>query len=116
MCKVYFDKDDVLTARVSMQEPFEMFMSDPWVWISDGCNDGNTEEYHKLDVLAAFLCGTVLKKELPEEFQNLNAKELQKEYSRRFPILMGKALQTIGKQMEEDQIRLAIDYPEIEEL
>ena len=114
MCKVYFDKDDVLTAIVSMHEPFEMFMSDPWVWISDGCNNGNEKEFHKLDALYSHLCGNSLQEELPEEFQNLTVAELQKEYSRRFPILLGKAIQTIGKQMEEDEIRLQIEYPEIE--
>lgn len=106
----FFDKDDVLTARISMLEPFEMFMRDPWDWISDGALN-NWDEYHLLDSISAFLVGDIIREELPEKLQALSIEELKAEYSKRFPILFGKALQVLGNQMENDEIRLDIEYP-----
>ena len=114
MNNTYFDGEDVLTARIPLHDPFEMFMREQWVWLEDACSQHDAAEYRLLDRIYSFLENDVLREELPEELAGLTTEALREEYSKRFPVMMGKALQVIGKQMEEDQIRLKIEYPKHE--
>jgi hypothetical protein len=115
MSDTFFDKDDVLTAKIHVHKPFDMFMCDPWVWVQDACNLHDSEEYYLLDRIVCFLDNDILREELPPDLARLTPEAMREEYSKRFPILFGKALQVIGKQMQDDEIRLEIEYPDHEE-
>ncbi len=105
-------KEDVLTYKVPMNAPFEMVKGGPWDWIQDGCNNaGEAEEYYLLDRIYAYLDHDIERDELPTELAGLTDEALREEYSKRFPVLFGKALQVIGKELETGEIRLVIEYP-----
>jgi hypothetical protein len=112
MSNVNFDNDDVPTVEAHMDEPFGMFMDEPWVWLQDACNQaGENEEYNLLDRIFACLTGDLGRDELSPELAGLTDDALKAEYSKRFPILFGKALQAIGKQLENGEVRVVVEYP-----
>lgn len=84
-----------------------------WTWIEDHSDD---KEYEELDDILKFLNGEIKRKELPESVRTMDADELREEYARRFPVMMGKALQSIGKDIETGEIEMEIDFTSLQKL
>lgn len=58
--------------------------------------------YAILDIILSFLAREIRRKDLPEELQNKTDDELQAEYNKRFPVLYGKALQDMSRDIDTD--------------
>ena len=91
--------------KVDVYEPLAIFAGREnfWVWIQDY---SDKDEYGELDDILRFLNGEIKRKELPESIRTMDANDLRKEYARRFPGMMGKALQIIGKDLETGEIEV----------
>ena len=58
-----------------------------------------------------------MKIDVYEPLANFAGKEeLRKEYTRRFRVMMGKALQSIGKDIETGEIKMEIDFTSLQKL
>lgn len=86
---------------------------DSWVWIQDYAED---EEYEELDDILRFLNGEIKRNELPESVRSMDAEELRREYARRFPSMLGKALQAIGKELKTGELKMEIDFTSLQKL
>ena len=101
--------------KVDVYEPLADFAGkeDSWLWIQDYAED---EEYEELDDILRFLNGEIKRNELPESVRSMDAEELRREYTRRFPSMLGKALQAIGKELETGELKMEIDFTRIQKL
>lgn len=101
--------------KVDVYEPLADFAGkkDSWVWIQDYAED---EEYEELDDILRFLNGEIKRNELPESVRSMDAEELRREYARRFPSMLGKALQAIGKELETGELKMEIDFTSLQKL
>lgn len=101
--------------KVDVYEPLAEFAGkeDSWLWIQDYAED---EEYEELDDILRFLNGEIKRNELPESVRSMDAEELRKEYARRFPVMLGKVLQIIGKELETGELKMEIDFTSLQEL
>lgn len=101
--------------KVDVYEPLADFAGkeDSWVWIQDYAED---EEYEELDDILRFLNGEIKRNELPECVRSMDAEELRREYARRFPSMLGKALQAIGKELETRELKMEIDFTSLQKL
>lgn len=101
--------------KVDVYEPLAEFAGkeDSWLWIQGYAED---EEYEELDDVLRFLNGEIPRKDLPESLRSMDAEELRKEYARRFPVMLGKALQSIGKELEAGELKMEIDFTGLQEL
>lgn len=91
--------------------PFGVFSEDEWGWISD---NSDSEEYALLDHIFRYLTGEISRETLtgylPEDIAASTDEGLKKLYDKRFPVLFGKALQQIGKQFENGELPMCLDY------
>ena len=46
----------------------------------------------------------------------MDAEELRREYARRFPVMLGKVFQAIGKELETGELKMEIDFTNLQEL
>ena len=101
--------------KVDVYEPLADFAGkeDSWLWIQDYAED---EEYEELDDILRFLNGEIKRNELPESVRSMDAEELRREYTRRFPSMLGKALQAIGKELESGELKMEIDFTSLQKL
>ena len=101
--------------KVYVYEPLANFAGkeDSWAWIQDYAED---EEYEELDDILRFLNGEIKRNELPESVRSMDAEELRREYARRFPSMLGKALQAIGKELETGELKMEIDFTSLQKL
>ena len=101
--------------KVDLYEPLADFAGkeDSWLWIQDYAED---EEYEELDDILRFLNGEIKRNELPESVRSMDAEELRREYTRRFPSMLGKALQAIGKELETGELKMEIDFTSLQKL
>lgn len=101
--------------KVDVYEPLADFAGkeDSWLWIQDYAED---EEYEELDDILRFLNGEIKRNELPESVRSMDAEELRREYTRRFPSMLGKALQAIGKELETGELKMEIDFTSLQKL
>lgn len=101
--------------KIDVYEPLANFAGkeDSWVWIEDY---SDKDEYAELDDILRFLNGEIQRRDLPETVRSMDAEELRKEYTRRFPVMMGKALQSIGKDIETGEIEMEIDFTSLQKL
>lgn len=101
--------------KVDVYEPLAEFAGkeDSWLWIQDYAED---EEYEELDDVLRFLNGEIPRKDLPESLRSMDAEELRREYARRFPPMLGKALQAIGKELETGELKMEIDFTSLQKL
>lgn len=101
--------------KVDVYEPLADFAGkeDSWVWIQDYAED---EEYEELDDILRFLNVEIKRNELPECVRSMDAEELRREYARRFPSMLGKALQAIGKELETGELKMEIDFTSLQKL
>lgn len=101
--------------KIDVYEPLAIFASreDSWIWIQDYSDE---KEYEELDDILRFLNGEIERKELPESVRDKDAEELRKEYTIRFPVMMGKALQSIGKGIETGETEIEIDFTSLQKL
>ena len=101
--------------KVDVYEPLADFAGkeDYWLWIQDYAED---EEYEELDDILRFLNGEIKRNELPESVRSMDAEELRREYTRRFPSMLGKALQAIGKELETGELKMEIDFTSLQKL
>lgn len=99
--------------KIDVYEPLAEFAGkeDSWIWIEDY---SDRDEYRELDDILRFLNGEIERTELPESVQSINEEELRKEYARRFLVMMGKALQKIGKDIETGEIKMEIDFTSLQ--
>lgn len=83
-------------------KPFEYFAQEEntWPWIESYADKA---EYQELDFICQYLLGDIIKEQLPLTVQSLSSKELSENYKQRFPVMFGKALQKIGKELENGQ-------------
>lgn len=96
-----------IRVSVSVNSPFEIFSDEQWNWISGNCDP---YEYSELDEIYTYLSGDRQRNELPDHLQALSDDELQQEYNKRFPILFGKTLESLGKQFVNGEIVMNINY------
>ena len=101
--------------KVDVYEPLADFAGkeDSWLWIQDYAED---EEYEELDDILRFLNGEIKRNELPESVRSMDAEELRREYTRRSPSMLGKALQAIGKELETGELKMEIDFTSLQKL
>lgn len=99
--------NDPICTSVTVNSPFDMFMDEQWVWISD---NSDAREYEELDDIYTYLSGDRQRDELSDHLRCLSDDELQEEYSKRFPILFGKVLESLGKQLVSGEIIMNIKY------
>lgn len=101
--------------KVDVYEPLADFAGkeDSWLWIQDYAED---EEYEELDDILRFLNGEIKRNELPESVRSMDAEELRREYTRRFPSMLGNALQAIGKELETGELKMEIDFTSLQKL
>lgn len=101
--------------KIDVYEPFANFAGkeDSWVWIEDY---SDKDEYENLDDILRFLNGEMQRRDLPKTVRSMDTEELRKEYARRFPVMMGKALQSIGKDFETGEIEMEIDFTSLQKL
>lgn len=101
--------------KVDVYEPLAEFAGKEgsWLWIQDYAEE---EEYEELDDILRFLNGEIPRKDLPESLRSMGAEELRKEYARRFPVMLGKVLQSIGKELETGELKMEIDFTSLQEL
>ena len=101
--------------KVDVYEPLADFAGkeDSWLWIQDYAED---EENEELDDILRFLNGEIKRNELPESVRSMDAEELRREYTRRFPSMLGKALQAIGKELETGELKMEIDFTSLQKL
>lgn len=101
--------------KVDVYEPLAIFAGreNSWFWIQDY---SDKDEYEELDDILRFLNGEIKRKELPESIRTMDANDLRKEYARRFPVMMGKALQVIGKDLEIGEIEIEVNFTSLQKL
>lgn len=101
--------------KVDVYEPLAVFAGkeDFWIWIQDYAED---EEYEELDDILRFLNGEIKRNELPESVRSIDAEGLRREYARRFPVMLGKVLQIIGKELETGELKMEIDFTDLQKL
>lgn len=101
--------------KVDVYEPLAIFAGreNSWVWIQDY---SDKDEYGELDDILRFLNGEIKRKGLPESIRTMDANDLRKEYARRFPVMMGKALQVIGKYLETGEIEIEVNFTSLQKL
>lgn len=101
--------------KVDIYEPLAIFAGreDSWIWLEDY---SDKDEYGELDDILRFLNGEIKRKELPESIRSMEAEELRKEYARRFPPMLGKALQAIGKDLETGELKMEIDFTSLQKM
>lgn len=95
--------------KIDVYNPLAEFAvkEDVWVWIQDYSDE---DEYGDLDAILGFLNDERERSELPDSIRSMTGEELRKEYARRFPIMLGKAFQLIGKDFETQKIEMEIDF------
>lgn len=88
-------------------KPFEYFAQEEntWPWIESYADE---DEYQELDFICQYLLGDIKKEQLPLTVQSLSSKELSENYKQRFPVMFGKALQKIGKELENGQSTMGL--------
>lgn len=92
-----------IVMEVDVYKPFADLAQEEntWMWLEDYSEDN---EYWELDCILRYLNGDINIDELPDTLHSLNGKELRDEYSRRFPVMFGKALQKIGRDLEAGNV------------
>lgn len=101
--------------KVDVYEPLAEFAGkeDAWIWIEDYADD---EEYGELDDILRFLNGEIPSQSLSEPLRSMDGEELRKEYARRFPVMLGKVFQAIGKELETGELKMEIDFTSLQKL
>ena len=101
--------------KINVYEPLAEFVGQEktWSWIEDYSEN---KEYEELDDILKFLNGEIPRRNLPDSLRTMDGSELREEYARRFPLMLGKALQLIGKDFETGNIKLEVEFTSLQKL